>query len=701
MCSEARGVFSELETRSPLRTAKIKECGFAAPCSVVSTARKVARVNHDAPNSATLLVSPGLRGISIRFQAMMLSVLNEKLHGRMTADTVHAAPHEPRHPTINSLCRPTGCRCTSATGLLPLAHERSQLKTFAELDLISPLQEALADQEYKTPTPIQAQTIAPAIRGRDILGIAQTGTGKTAAFSLPVLNRLGTVNRKAKPGRPIVLILAPTRELAIQIDESLANYGANLHLRTALVYGGVGQGKQVRQLQRGIHIVVATPGRLLDLMDQGHLSLDQLEIFVLDEADRMLDMGFLPDLKRIIRELPDDRQSLFFSATLPRNIVELANSLLYEPVQASLAPKRPAVEKIDQQMLFTRRSQKSDLLNKVLRDPDVYRAVVFTRTKRGADAVARRLDKQGIRAVAIHGNKSQNSRQRSLDAFRRNRFQVLVATDVAARGIDIDGVTHVINYDLPDEPESYIHRIGRTGRAGADGIAISFCSETDMVTLRAIEKFIGTSVPVHADFPPSEEHQTTDPQSHSSGKRASKSKKHPRKTRSSGRSAKSGLGTNDPRANRGGSRTPNAKQTKPASNQKTSSHKKTATGINVSEPQRTNQNHSESSEGQNGDHQNTRSKRARKKIRQEKVRDSQSQSKISGQEKPKRRKSRKQREDRVDFKRGPGTKKKRKVKGSTSNNRTTPQPIAKNAAQKSKKTKKSKRGAAARRQSKT
>lgn len=370
------------------------------------------------------------------------------------------------------------------------------MKTFKELNLIEPLNRALAAENYETPTPIQAQTIPAALKRRDVLGCAQTGTGKTAAFALPILNRLGQENRTAKPNRPLVLLLAPTRELAIQIGQSFATYGKHLKLRHTLVYGGVNQTSQVRAMNRGSHILVATPGRLLDLMNQGHIKLDQLEVFVLDEADRMLDMGFMPDLKRIIRELPKQRQSLFFSATMAPAIVELTQTLLTDPVSVNVTPKSRSVDKIDQRVIFVPRKGKQELLQRVLTDGDTHRAIVFTKTKRAANIVAERLNRGGIKSAAIHGNKSQNARQRALDAFRNNFVKVLVATDVAARGIDIDGVTHVINFDLPLEPEAYIHRIGRTGRAGAEGIALSFCSPGDQSDLSAIERLIGQSVPV-------------------------------------------------------------------------------------------------------------------------------------------------------------------------------------------------------------
>ena len=386
--------------------------------------------------------------------------------------------------------------------------ERRPLKTFAELDLIAPVQKALADENYKSPTPIQAKTIPSAIRGRDVLGCAQTGTGKTAAFAVPILNRLGSKNRKALPNHPFVLALAPTRELAIQIGESFSTYAAHLHLRQAVIYGGVNQMRQVRALNRGAHILVATPGRLLDLMNQGHIHLDQLDVFVLDEADRMLDMGFLPDLKRIIRQLPQQRQSLFFSATMPPNIVKLSQTLLTNPVSVDVTPKRVSVEAIEQQVHLVPRQGKQALLQQILKSPGVVQTLVFTKTKRRANVVTKQLIRKGIGATVIHGNKSQGARQRALEDFRTGRVSVMVATDVAARGIDIDGISHVINLDIPIEPEAYVHRIGRTGRAGAEGVAMSFCSPEERGDLRAIEKLIEQKIPVVSG----ELHSNTDQQ---------------------------------------------------------------------------------------------------------------------------------------------------------------------------------------------
>ncbi len=373
-------------------------------------------------------------------------------------------------------------------------------KTFADFDFLPEIHQALEEVGYSTPTPIQAQAIPHLLEGRDLLGCAQTGTGKTAAFALPILHQLGLQRRRSVPNTPRVLILAPTRELALQIEESFQTYGRFLRVRTTVIFGGVGQGKQVASLKRGVHVLVATPGRLLDLMSQGHVTLEGLETFVLDEADRMLDMGFLPDLRRIIARLPRERHSLFFSATLPGKVAALAESLLSDPVKVEVAPQSSTVELIDQQVLFVPTQDKLRVVEQLLNGPDVGKAIVFTRTKRGADRVAKQLTAQGIKAEAIHGNKSQNARTRTLDSFKSSKLCVLVATDLAARGLDVEGLTHVINYELPVEPESYVHRIGRTGRAGASGIALTLCDATERKQLRAIEKLTRQRVPVHPDF---------------------------------------------------------------------------------------------------------------------------------------------------------------------------------------------------------
>lgn len=375
------------------------------------------------------------------------------------------------------------------------------LTSFAEFNLIPSILRAVEEEAYTTPTPIQSEAIPHILAGRDLLGCAQTGTGKTAAFALPILHRLDQSRHAAVPGAPRVLILCPTRELASQIGASFQTYGRHVRFRQTVIFGGVGQHPQVRDLNHGVHVVTATPGRLLDLMNQRHVRLNGLDTFVLDEADRMLDLGFLPDLKRIIAALPRQRQSLFFSATMPDRIVELSEELLRDPVQVSVAPTGSTIELIDQRVLFVGQTDKRALLREVLQGPAAGRVLVFTRTKRRADTVAEQLTRSGIRADAIHGNKSQNTRERALHGFRTGKMRVLVATDLASRGIDVDGITHVINYDMPHEPESYVHRIGRTGRAGATGTALSFCDSSERGCLRAIEKLIRRRLLVQADHP--------------------------------------------------------------------------------------------------------------------------------------------------------------------------------------------------------
>ena len=375
------------------------------------------------------------------------------------------------------------------------------ITSFSELSLIEPLQRALRTENYTLPTPIQAQAIPHLLAGRDLLGIAQTGTGKTAAFGMPILQRLFEDKTPAGAKGVRALILTPTRELAIQIGESLRSYGRHLHLRQALVYGGVGQKPQVDALSRGVDILVATPGRLLDLIGQGHIKLDRVQIFVLDEADRMLDMGFIHDVRRIAASMPKRHQSLLFSATMPDDIAKLAGTILVDPVRVAVTPVASTVELIDQRVLFVDTANKRALLTSMLRDPGIGRALVFTRTKHGANKVAEHLERSQINAEAIHGDKAQSARQRALLNFKTGRSRVLVATDIAARGIDIDGITHVINFDVPNMPESYVHRIGRTARAGSDGIAISFCDSEERAFLRDIEKLINRKVPVVSDHP--------------------------------------------------------------------------------------------------------------------------------------------------------------------------------------------------------
>jgi ATP-dependent RNA helicase RhlE len=374
-------------------------------------------------------------------------------------------------------------------------------QSFADLSLVEPLQRALRTENYVQPTPIQAQAIPHLLTGRDLLGIAQTGTGKTAAFALPMLQRLAENRPAPMPRSPRALVLTPTRELAIQIGESFKAYGRHLPLRHAVIFGGVGQKPQVDALARGLDVLVATPGRLLDLMGQGHVRLDRLSIFVLDEADRMLDMGFIHDVKKVIAALPKARQTLFFSATMPPEISRLAGGILTDPVRVEVTPAATTVERIDQRVLFVDSGNKRALLADVLKDPAIARVLVFTRTKHGANRVAEHLDRIKVRAEAIHGNKSQTARQRALENFRAGHTRVLVATDIAARGIDIDGITHVINFELPNVPESYVHRIGRTARAGAEGIALSFCDAEERAYLRDIEKLTKRPLTVVEDHP--------------------------------------------------------------------------------------------------------------------------------------------------------------------------------------------------------
>ncbi len=375
------------------------------------------------------------------------------------------------------------------------------LPTFAELDLIEPLRRALADEHYETPTPIQLAAIPPVLAGRDLLACAQTGTGKTAAFSLPVLQRLAAAAPAPGVRRIRCLVLSPTRELAAQIGERFTAYGKYLGLRNTVIFGGVGQQPQVDAIRRGVDILVATPGRLLDLIDQRFVTLDRVEAFVLDEADRMLDMGFIRDVRKILPLLPAQRQNLLFSATMPAPIVELAGGFLKNPARVEVTPPATTVERIDQSVMFVSKNEKKNLLVALLRRGNLERTIVFTRTKHGANKLAEFLTQSGYRAAAIHGNKSQSARVAALEGFRKGTIPVLVATDVASRGLDIDEVSHVINYDLPNEPESYVHRIGRTARAGRDGQAIAFCDEHESTFLRDIERTTRQAIPRVIDHP--------------------------------------------------------------------------------------------------------------------------------------------------------------------------------------------------------
>jgi superfamily II DNA/RNA helicase len=369
------------------------------------------------------------------------------------------------------------------------------LTSFLDLGLTPSIARALADEQYATPTPIQAQTIPQVLAARDVVGIAQTGTGKTAAFALPILNHLSKRGRQVEARSCRVLVLSPTRELSAQIVESFQTYGRYLRPRVALAIGGVPINRQIRALADGVDVLVATPGRLLDLIQNRAVYLERVEIFVLDEADRMLDMGFIHDIRRIVAKLPGKRQTLFFSATMPKEIADLANHMLRDPVRVAVTPAATTVERVEQRLLHVDRAGKPALLVETLRQEPIDRALVFTRTKRGADKVVRTLNKAGLAAEAIHGNKSQNQRERVLAEFRAGRLRTLIATDIAARGIDVDGISHVVNYDLPNIPESYVHRIGRTARAGADGVAISFCDAEERAFLRDIERLIRMSIP--------------------------------------------------------------------------------------------------------------------------------------------------------------------------------------------------------------
>jgi ATP-dependent RNA helicase RhlE len=380
--------------------------------------------------------------------------------------------------------------------------------TFNDLNLIEPILRALSEEGYSTPTPIQQQAIPQVLEGHDLLGVAQTGTGKTAAFSVPILQILHQTAQAQKTGqgprgRVRCLVLTPTRELAIQIGESFKAYGRHLpQLRSTVIFGGVGQNPQVQALQRGVEILVATPGRLLDLMNQGYVNLQHLEVFVLDEADRMLDMGFIHDIKRILPKLPASRQSLFFSATMPNVIKELSATILRpNPVQVAVTPVSSTADTVTQSVFLVDKTDKPALLRHVLKDPAIKRVLVFTRTKHGANKVTETLEKAQITAEAIHGNKSQNHRQRALSNFKAGTTRVLVATDIAARGIDVDELTHVINYEVPNEPETYVHRIGRTGRAGAFGTAFTFVEEEERAYLQDIQKLIRKQIDIDKEHP--------------------------------------------------------------------------------------------------------------------------------------------------------------------------------------------------------
>ncbi len=371
---------------------------------------------------------------------------------------------------------------------------------FQSLGLSETLLRAVKSEGYTTPTPVQEQSIPPLLEGRDVLGVAQTGTGKTAAFALPVLQ---IMSRKQPQGKRFIraLILSPTRELAAQIDERFAAYSDHMDVRHRVIFGGVNQNPQVRALQKGLDILVATPGRLLDLIGQGHIDLGRVEFFVLDEADRMLDMGFIRDIEKVIKLLPKKRQNLLFSATMPKSIAKLAGSFLNNAVMVDVSPKELTVDRIQQKIMFLRKADKRRLLVQLIKDERVQRGIVFTRTKHGANRLVKQLDQSNISAAAIHGNKSQGARTKALAGFKDGTIPILVATDIASRGIDVDGITHVFNYDLPNEPESYVHRIGRTARAGRSGIAYAFCDDSESGYLVGIQQLIGKEIPVESSHP--------------------------------------------------------------------------------------------------------------------------------------------------------------------------------------------------------
>ena len=373
------------------------------------------------------------------------------------------------------------------------------MTSFSDLGLMAPICQAVAAEGYETATPIQEQAIPVVLSGQDVLGLAQTGTGKTAAFSLPILHRLAEAKKRPGPKKVRCLVLTPTRELAVQVGASFATYGVHLRFKRTVITGGVGFTPQMNALAGGLDIVVATPGRLLDLAQRGYAQLDEVECFVLDEADRMFDMGFINDIKKIIAMLPKQRLNLLFSATMPPAVAQLAEQTLRNHKRIEVTPASSTVERIEQKVMFVQKDKKKDLLVSVLKEHNINRVIIFTRTKHGANRLAEQLGKHGVTAEAIHGNKSQGARQRALSEFQTGKVRALVATDIAARGIDVDGISHVVNYELPNEPESYVHRIGRTARAGAEGIALSFCDMEEIAYLRAIEKVIRQAVPGDED----------------------------------------------------------------------------------------------------------------------------------------------------------------------------------------------------------
>ena len=477
--------------------------------------------------------------------------------------------------------------------------EDGNMTTFQSLGLVDTLLRAVEAEGYESPTPVQEQSIPPLLAGRDVLGVAQTGTGKTAAFTLPVLQ----IMDRNKPGgkRHIrALILSPTRELAAQIDERLGAYSEHMDVRHRVIFGGVNQNPQVRALQRGLDVLVATPGRLLDLVGQGHIDLSRIEFFVLDEADRMLDMGFINDIKKVLKLLPNRRQNLLFSATMPKSIATLAGSFLNDAVMVDVSPKEMTVDRIQQKIMFVRKADKRRLIVKLIKEQKVKCGIVFTRTKHGANRLVKQLDQSHISAAAIHGNKSQGARTKALQGFKKGSIPILVATDIASRGIDVEGITHVFNYDLPNIPESYVHRIGRTARAGRSGVAYAFCDDSESGYLVGIQNLIGMEIPVETQNPFHFEGAIPKP-----GQKAGEMKKKSSQNKNSneGRPRQHGYkgkrGSNSNNNNRGQSR--NSRDSKPNNNNRGQARRKPSEGSssNGSRNNRNNGGRSNNNSGNN------------------------------------------------------------------------------------------------------
>lgn len=477
--------------------------------------------------------------------------------------------------------------------------EDGNMTTFQSLGLVDTLLRAVEAEGYESPTPVQEQSIPPLLAGRDVLGVAQTGTGKTAAFTLPVLQ----IMDRNKPGgkRHIrALILSPTRELAAQIDERLGAYSEHMDVRHRVIFGGVNQNPQVRALQRGLDVLVATPGRLLDLVGQGHIDLSRIEFFVLDEADRMLDMGFINDIKKVLKLLPNRRQNLLFSATMPKSIATLAGSFLNDAVMVDVSPKEMTVDRIQQKIMFVRKADKRRLIVKLIKEQKVKCGIVFTRTKHGANRLVKQLDQSHISAAAIHGNKSQGARTKALEGFKKGSIPILVATDIASRGIDVEGITHVFNYDLPNIPESYVHRIGRTARAGRSGVAYAFCDDSESGYLVGIQNLIGMEIPVETQNPFHFEGAIPKP-----GQKAGEMKKKSSQSKNSneGRPRQHGYkgkrGSNSNNNNRGQSRKP--RDSKPNNHNRGQTRRKPSegSGSNGSRNDRNNRGRSNNNSGNN------------------------------------------------------------------------------------------------------